>query len=279
MKAITSNAVFDALAGKEDGYPTYKWNNSSSSTYWWNCLVFAVSRASNSTQVQGGVFQFYTFGEASAAAGSFCEVLIELKCQNGAVSYTAQMTKGSSTSQVRINYYSGGDGYNYLHVIPYVGNYSYAELRVIKNDGCYAINPSGVVTNSYTGVLYPNSPTPPDGDNSTNVANTEWVNGRYGMKSAVVDLSTSQTLTPAAGRVYYISVGTIDVTLSNSPTVGTRCYIQVKNYCPQSSRLLFTDVAGNSNVVDFGTGYSSSGGVMCERFASGWMVVGGMSQT
>lgn len=288
--AVASNAVFDALAGKEDGYPTYTWNNSGPSTYWWNCLVFAVSRASDSTQAQGGLFQFYTFGGTSAAAGSMCEVLIELKSQNGGVSYTAQMTKGSSTSRVRINYYEAGDGYNYLHVIPYVYDYAYTEMRVIKNEGYYAINPSGAVTNSYTGVLYPIAPTPAAGDESIQIANTAWGQGEFLHKPAgsveVWNIATIPVFNPSdadKNKAYGLvastsgnanlsngtmSVGGMLYVFGNSPNLGSSLELGI-NYANPAG------VPKRVTVSRASSGPFEASGVLFIRYGGGWMPVGG----
>ena len=136
-------SALDSVVQFNRGYAT-------SSGYWWNCMVFSVSRASGSYDEQGGVFSFVSFGGMSADTAKTCKIIIELKNQSGTVTHSVKMVDSSNDMPIRVLYYSSSDGNNYLHIIPYVSVYSSVTVYAHQNDGYFAKNPSGMVGSSYT---------------------------------------------------------------------------------------------------------------------------------
>jgi hypothetical protein len=188
-----------------------------------------------------------------------------------------------SVQNAHIGNWSGGVNYaRFGHVSQNGGNFGilqddigrvFVRSSTLTNIG--TVNaPVAISIASDGAVTISNVPLP--ADDSTRPAPTSWVRD-YASKApnAIQNISSSQTVTPVNGLVYYID-GVYTLTLNNTPVVGTTCYVQVKGTCPQSSRVNFSDVAGNSCSIGFDAmSADGAGGAMFTRIGGGWLSVGG----
>ena len=175
---VTSNGVFDALAGKAptpvsitawtEGVPHYSDGGISyyfpRDVLYWNML---------------SVLDITVEGGTGVSSQYSAKVSFNLKCQGGEVTMAFTVLEGFNY-EGKLKWRYDADAVNYYYTLSiYIP--AYATLGVIVRDGITpniftnAIVTTNAATNALSG---PYAPTAPAGSNDNTVANTAWVRGR-----------------------------------------------------------------------------------------------------
>ena len=227
-KAVTSNAVFDALAGKAPlsslpigaGYAHYIKTLENSTSNWFFAGRVAFGKATGSNEVGTIVLRFVRSTGVGQNIDSYDRVRVSYSSFNGSVNYAVVGLDGT-INLLRYSGYASGDSFFIdftIYCQPVTAALGQIESSFVSA-GSFGWNNTNtnLVWPVGENVIYTLAPTPSAGSNDTQVATTAWVQNaigafprkfhyRYGSPDGVPLWTEIASFTPSVSTHYFFSL-------------------------------------------------------------------------